>query len=147
METSHSFLVVQDGNGGSVSVTESVICHFKVKNCLLTRRQVVNLSPPLLDSLNNTILLSIKYSTVMKQDSTSVCYQTRHWLHHLKNQQTGGKNVKRESRSMLVQMQQAPSNYLFSSLAKLNVRDVLEGLATCRVPRPKECLDVHWDFP
>ena len=48
METSHSFLVAQDGSGGSVSITESVICHFKLRNCLLTRKQVMNLSPPLL---------------------------------------------------------------------------------------------------
>ena len=47
METGHSFLVAQDGSGGFVSVTESVICHFKVRNCLVTMKQVMNLSPSL----------------------------------------------------------------------------------------------------
>lgn len=85
-----SFLVAQDGTGGSVSVTESIICHFKVRNCLLTLRQVLN-SSPLLNLLNNTILLSIRSSIVTKQDSTFACCQIRHWLHPLKDQQMGGK--------------------------------------------------------
>ena len=96
METSHSFLVAQDGNGGSVNIMESVICHFMVRNCLPTRRQVMNSSPLLLSSLNNTILLSISSSIAMKQDSIFACYRTRHWLHPSKNQPMVGKK-QRES--------------------------------------------------
>ena len=80
----------QDGNGGSVSVTESVICHFKMRNCLLTREQVMNFSS-FAEFVEHHLTLNQIFNCEEK-DLIFTCYQTSHWLHPLKNQQMGGKS-------------------------------------------------------
>ena len=58
--------------------TEYATCILKVRNYLPIERQMQLSSHLLVDLLKITSLVLIKYSVVMRPDSTFACCQTRH---------------------------------------------------------------------
>ena len=76
METSHSFLVAQDGNGGSLNVMKSIIYNLSA-NKEASGEYVSSFAEFV--EYHHFTLNQIFNSD--KQDSIFACYQIRYWLH------------------------------------------------------------------